>query len=174
MKTRASGALALQAERHADGDREAVAERAADDLDRPACRSSHARHRQPAVVTAVGLEFALGDDAGLDQRGVERNGVMAVRQQEAVAPLPVRIVRRENPSRENRRRRARRRCRGPGRYSPGPAPRPSAAPLRRMRYGAFRRAGELCPIEAVMSFVPCAARQWISMPPLTSMMAPVT
>ena len=42
---------------------------------------------------AVGLQLVLGDDAGLDQRRVERDGVVADREQEAVAALPLRILR---------------------------------------------------------------------------------
>ena len=71
---------------------EAVAERAAGDLHARRV-GGHARHRQAAVVGAVGLELVLGQDAGLDQRRVERDGVVADREQEAVAPLPVRVVR---------------------------------------------------------------------------------
>ena len=118
--------LLLQAERHADGDRQALAERAAGHLHARRV-GRHARHRQAAVVAAVGLELVLRNDAGLDQRRVERDRVVAVRQQEAVAPLPLRVVRPVVHARGSRRRPARRPSRAPGRCSPGPAPRPCAA-----------------------------------------------
>ena len=84
--------LALQPEAEADGERQPVPERAAGDLHARRV-GRHAGHGQPAVVGAVALEFVLGNDAGLDQRRVERDGVVADREQEAVAALPFRIVR---------------------------------------------------------------------------------
>ncbi len=79
--------LALQAQRVAHGDGQALAERAAAHLHARRV-AAHARHRQAAVVAAVGFEFALGNDAGLDQRRIQRDGVVAVGQQEAVTALP--------------------------------------------------------------------------------------
>ena len=83
--------LLLQPQRHADADRQALAERAAGDLHARRV-GGHARHRQAAVVAAVGLELALGNDAGLDQRRVVRDRIVAVRQQEAVAAFPFGFV----------------------------------------------------------------------------------
>ena len=70
---------------------EAVAERAAGDLHARRV-GGHARHRQAAVVGAVALELVLRDDPGFDQRRVERDGVVADGQEEAVALLPFRIL----------------------------------------------------------------------------------
>ena len=70
---------------------EAVAERSAGDLHARRV-GGHARHRQAAVVGAVALELVLRDDPRLDQGRVERDGVVADREQEAVAALPFRIL----------------------------------------------------------------------------------
>ena len=69
-----------------------MSERAAGDLHAGRI-GRHAGHRQTAVVAAVGLELVSRDDPGLDQRGIERDRVVADREQEAVAPLPCRILR---------------------------------------------------------------------------------
>ena len=42
------------------------------------CVRRHARHRQPAVVAAIGLQFLLREDAGLKQRRVQGNCVVPV------------------------------------------------------------------------------------------------
>jgi len=68
-----------------------MAERAAGDFDAGRI-GGHARHGQAAVVGAVALQLVLGDDAGLDEGGVEGDGVVADGQQEAVAALPFRVV----------------------------------------------------------------------------------
>ena len=80
----AVGRALRQPERHADADREAEAERAARHLHAGRI-GRHARHRQPAAVAAIGLELVLGQDARFEQCCVERDGVVAVREQEAVA-----------------------------------------------------------------------------------------
>ena len=84
--------LALQPQAEPDSERQPVAERAAGDLHARRV-GRHAGHGQAAVVGAIGLHFVLGNDAGLDQRRVERDGVVADREQEAVAALPLRVVR---------------------------------------------------------------------------------
>ena len=177
--------LALERQAHAHGDAEPVAERAAGDFHAGRV-GGHARHRQAAVVGAVGLHLVLGDDAGLDQGGVERDGVVADGQQEAVAPLPFRIVGAVSAGRGNRPPPARRRCPAPGRCSPGPAPRPCAGhcggcgrPGRRaIRWTAPRRAAVRLAWACGPPGVGHPGRagvsaQWMSMPPLTSMTAPV-
>ena len=41
---------------------------------------------------AVGFEFGLGNDAGLDQRCVKCDGIVTVREQKAIATFPRRII----------------------------------------------------------------------------------
>src|SRR4028119_1556753 len=53
----------------------------------------HPGHREPAVVPAIGLDFVFGQNTGFDKRRVERDGIMADGQKEAVPPLPFRLVR---------------------------------------------------------------------------------
>ncbi len=80
-----------QGKRDADSYRQPLAERAAGDFHARRV-ADHARHRQAAVVAAVSVELTLGEDAGLDQRCVVRDRVVAVRKQEAVATFPFRLV----------------------------------------------------------------------------------
>ena len=165
-------ALALQSERHADADRQAEAERAARHLHARRV-GGHARHRQPAAVAAVGLELVLGQDAGLEQRRVERDGVVAVREQEAVAALPVRVLRPVVHGVEVG-----------GRQHVGDVERLGDVALaldlahpQRMAADAVGPLGEVdvVPYRCRHGVPPClsGSRQWISMPPLTSMTAPV-
>ena len=70
---------------------EAVAERAADDLD--ARRRVERAHLQPAVVGAVGGELVDREDAAFGERRPERDRVVAGRQQEAVAVRPGEVLR---------------------------------------------------------------------------------
>ena len=77
------------------------------------------RHFEPALVAAVGVELVERDDAGLGERGPQRDRVMAGREQEAIAAPAIADWPGRSATRGNRSPRARRRCRGPGRYSPG-------------------------------------------------------
>ena len=81
-----------QPERHADGDRQSLPQRAAGHL-HPRGVGRHAGHRQAAVVGAVGFQFGFRDNARLQQRGIISDSVMAMREQEAIAPLPLGIFR---------------------------------------------------------------------------------
>ena len=116
-------ALEPQAQGHADGDAEAVAQGAAGDLHAGGV-GAHPGHRQPGVVGAVGVQLLDGEDAGLGQSGVLGDGVVAHGQQHPVPAVPVRVLGVVGGRGPCRSRRARRRSRGPGRRSPGPAPRP--------------------------------------------------
>ena len=122
---------------------------------------------------AVGLQFVLGHDAGLDQRRVERDRVVAVREQEAVPPLPVGIL-------------------GPVVHRVEVGDRQHVGDVERLGdvalaldlahpqrvapdavgpFGADRRCGRSVVVTGIL---PSAwVGQWISMPPLTSMTAPV-
>jgi hypothetical protein len=71
---------------------QALSQRAAGDLHTGRV-GRHAGHRQAAVVAAVGFQFLLRHDAGLDQRRIEGDRVMTVREEEAVAALPFGIFR---------------------------------------------------------------------------------
>ena len=84
-------ALLAKPERHPHGDGEPLAERSARHL-HPRRVARHARHGQAAIVGAIGLELFLGEDARIDEGGVERDRVVAVRKEEAVAALPLRVV----------------------------------------------------------------------------------
>ena len=119
-------ALVAQPQRHPGRDRQAVPERAAGDLHARGV-GRHARHRQPGLVRAVGLQLLDRDDPGLGQRRVQRDGVVADREQEPVPARPVRVRGSVAQLVACRPRRARRRRRAPARCSPGPAPRPSSA-----------------------------------------------
>lgn len=87
-----AGPLALQPEAEADGDGEAMSQRAAADLDARGV-ARHRGHGQATVIAAVGLELLLGQDTSLDQRRVESDRVVPDREQEAVALFPARILR---------------------------------------------------------------------------------
>ena len=45
------------------------------------------------LVGAVGFQFGFRDNARLQQRGIISDSVMAMREQEAIAPLPLGIFR---------------------------------------------------------------------------------
>ena len=85
------GAFALEPEAAPDRDGQALAQRTARHLHAGRV-AGHAGHRQPAVVATVGFDFLRGNDARLDQRAVERDGEVPVREQEPVALFPVRVV----------------------------------------------------------------------------------
>ena len=85
-------ALLPQAERHPDGNGEPLPQRAAGHL-HPRRIGCHTRHRQTAVVGAVGLQLLLRDNFRFQQRRIIGDGVMAVREQEAVASFPLRLFR---------------------------------------------------------------------------------
>jgi hypothetical protein len=85
-------ALVAKPQSHAHRDRQALAQRAAGHLHARRV-GRHAGHGQTAVVAAVGLQLALGDDAGFDQRRIESDRVVPVRKQEAVAAFPFGLVR---------------------------------------------------------------------------------
>jgi hypothetical protein len=87
-------AQVAQAQRHAGGDTEPVAQRATGDL-HPGGVRGHGRHRQARVVGAVGLELLDGHDARLGERGVGRDRVVADGEQEAVALRPLGVLRAE-------------------------------------------------------------------------------
>jgi len=78
--------LQAEAERHADGLREAVAEGAAGQLD--AGRGFGRGHFEARTVGAVGGKFVDRKNAGLGERGVEADGVVADGENEAVAVGP--------------------------------------------------------------------------------------
>src|SRR5699024_4575511 len=82
----AVGALALQAHRDSVRDPEAVPEGAAGDLDAGGV-GAHRGHREAGVVARVGLQLLGGEELRLGQRGVQRQGVVADRELEAVALL---------------------------------------------------------------------------------------
>ena len=164
---------------------QAEAERAAGDLHARRV-GGHARHRQAAVVAAVGLQLAPRARCrprSAPRRGRSRSGRWTAgsgRAPPSAGPPG------GSASRGSRRRPARRRCRAPGRCSPGPAPRPCAAHCggcgRRVRPGRTLDRGvqlRRCVSMRISSRCgsgrwPAAAQPWISMPPLTSMTAPVT
>ncbi|AHC85779.1 hypothetical protein X970_16245 [Pseudomonas monteilii SB3101] len=79
--------LAFEPEAGADGDAQAVAERATGDLHAGGI-GSHTRHGQAAIVATVGFKLILWDYAGLDQCGIEGNRVVSDGQVETVALLP--------------------------------------------------------------------------------------
>ena len=57
------------------------------------CRLRFAEPGSGSIAVATCWIPAVGNDAGLDQRRVERDRVMADGEQEAVAPLPPRLLR---------------------------------------------------------------------------------
>ena len=84
-------ALVAQPERHPGGHRQAVPQRAAGDLHTRGV-GRHARHRQPGLVGAVGLQLLDRDGPGLGQRRVQGDGVVADGEQEPVPIRPVRVL----------------------------------------------------------------------------------
>jgi hypothetical protein len=86
-----AGLFPLEPQAHADSDAQAKPERTARHFHARSV-AGHPRHRQAAIVAAISFEFALRNDAGFDQGCVERDGIVAVRKQEAVTAFPGRIV----------------------------------------------------------------------------------
>ena len=84
-------ALEPQAQGHADGEAEAVAQGAAGDFHAGGV-GAHPGHRQPGVVGPVGVQLLDREDAGLGQRGVLGDRVVAHGQQHPVPALPVRVL----------------------------------------------------------------------------------
>jgi hypothetical protein len=83
--------LGLEAEAFANRNRQAKAQRPARHFHAGRI-GGHSRHRQTAVIAPIGVEFAVGNDPGLDQRGIKRDRVMAVGQQEPVTAVPCGVV----------------------------------------------------------------------------------
>ena len=79
-------------QRHADGDRQSLPQRAAGHL-HPRRVGRHAGHRQAAIIGTVGFQLIFRNNAGFDQCRVMRNRVVAMRQQKAVTLFPFGIIR---------------------------------------------------------------------------------
>ncbi|MNT39938.1 hypothetical protein D3C72_1762240 [compost metagenome] len=82
--------LVLQSQRDADPDGETLAQGSSRDFHARRI-GRHAGHGQTAIVAAIGVELAFRDHAGLDQRRVMGDRIVAVGQEKAVTAFPLRI-----------------------------------------------------------------------------------
>ena len=98
-----SSAARAQRVRDADRHRQPVAERARRDLDAGHVVAVRVAAEDP-VPRQEALQLLGGEEAVLEQHGVERERPVALREEEAVAPLPLRVASGRSASRRRARR----------------------------------------------------------------------